>query len=88
MRFQEIPAAVSQSAGTFVCNQVFYALMHALRGQRTVKGGFIHVPFLPEQAQGGQPSLPLGRMIEGITRAIEVSLTTHRDLRAVGGQTQ
>jgi pyroglutamyl-peptidase len=50
LRGSGIPASVSQSAGTFVCNHVFYGLMHALaeRADQT-KGGFIHVPLLPEQ---------------------------------------
>ncbi|HVS50730.1 MAG TPA: pyroglutamyl-peptidase I [Opitutaceae bacterium] len=81
-----IPASVSQTAGTFVCNHVFYALMHALRWQRTVRGGFIHVPFVPEQAKPGEPSLPLATMIAAIEIAIEVTLTTRRDVRLTGGQ--
>lgn len=47
---QGIPAAMSYSAGTYVCNQVFYLLMHALRGKPQVPAGFVHVPYLPEQA--------------------------------------
>ena len=43
------PASVSQTAGTFVCNQVFYGLQHLLRKQN-VLSGFIHVPLLPSQA--------------------------------------
>lgn len=51
LRRRGIPATVSRSAGTFVCNHVFYGLMHDLAqdGNR-VRGGFIHVPWLPEQA--------------------------------------
>jgi pyroglutamyl-peptidase len=82
-----VPAAVSQTAGTFVCNHVFYGLMHLLRWQRAVRGGFIHVPFLPEQARAGEPSLPLATMIDGIALAIEVALVAARDARHAGGQT-
>ena len=90
---QGIPAAVSQTAGTFVCNHAFYGLMHALRGQKKIRGGFIHVPFLPEQAlrsgsgraKPGQPSLPLETMTRAIGTAIAVALKTRRDLRAAGG---
>src|SRR6185437_12799595 len=58
-----IPAHVSQTAGTYVCNQVFYALMHALRRQRNTRAGFVHVPWLPEQAAAhGQPGMPLEQM--------------------------
>jgi pyroglutamyl-peptidase len=50
LRRRGIPAAVSQSAGTFVCNHVFFGLMHELaQGRDQVRGGFIHVPLLPEQ---------------------------------------
>lgn len=68
-----IPADVSQTAGTFVCNQVFYGLMHTLVGKR-VRGGFVHVPFLPEQAAraGGAPAMSLEVMV----RAIEIVITT------------
>ena len=82
-----MPAAVSQTAGTFVCNHVFYGLMHALRRRRGVRGGFIHVPWLPEQAKRGQPSLPLATMIEAVALAAEVSVRTRHDRRVGGGAT-
>ncbi len=86
LRQREVPASVSPTAGTFVCNHVFYGLMHLLRGQRSVRGGFIHVPFLPDQAQRGEPSLALGVMVDAITFAVEMSLRTKRDLRTAGGE--
>ena len=81
-----LPAEVSQTAGTFVCNQVFYALMHALKKQRgkdTVRGGFIHVPFLPSQ---GAPSMALGDMVLGLRVAVDCALNTDED-RAMGAGT-
>lgn len=84
LRRRNIPAAVSQTAGTFVCNHVFYGLMHELRRQKTARGGFIHVPFLPEQANG-KPSLPLATMTAAIESAIAVALAIKRDLRVGGG---
>ena len=84
---RSIPASVSQTAGTFVCNHVFYGLMHALHGQKQVRGGFIHVPFLPEQASN-QPCLPLETMTRGIRLAVETALRLKRDGRATGGATQ
>ena len=81
-----IPAEVSQTAGTFVCNQVFYALMHALatrRGWGRMRGGFIHVPWLPEQ---GTPSMPLADIVRGLRLAVGVALTTSQDLRLAAGQ--
>lgn len=89
LRKHGVPASVSQTAGTFVCNHVFYGLMHALRRGKakegSVRGGFIHVPFLPEQAREGQPSLELEDMIEAIEIAAAVALKTRRDSRTQGG---
>jgi pyroglutamyl-peptidase len=82
---KKIPAAVSQTAGTFVCNHVFYALMHELRRRRGARGGFIHVPFLPEQAKD-RPSLPLATMIAAIELAVKTALATSRDVRISGGR--
>lgn len=87
LRRCSIPAAVSQTAGTFVCNHVFYGLMHELRKQRKVRGGFIHVPFLPEQAKPGQPSLTIGVMTAAIGTAVAVALRTRRDVLSAGGAT-
>lgn len=77
-----IPAEVSQTAGTFVCNHVFYGLMHALAQQPEppARGGFVHVPWLPEQ---GQPALPLADMVRGLQVAVRCALATRRDV-AVG----
>jgi pyroglutamyl-peptidase len=84
---RKIPAAVSQTAGTFACNHVFYGLMHELRKQNKVRGGFIHVPFLPLQAKPGQPCLTLEVMTAAIGAAIAVALKTRRDTRSTGGST-
>lgn len=84
-----IPADVSQTAGTFVCNHVFYGLMHALAGT-SVRGGFVHVPFLPEQAKRagpGAPSMPLAVMVRAIEIVIATSLTETRDAKVSYGAT-
>jgi pyroglutamyl-peptidase len=49
LKAQGIPVAISQTAGTFVCNQVFYGLQHLLCNTK-VLSGFVHVPLLPSQA--------------------------------------
>lgn len=80
-----IPAEISQTAGTFVCNHVFYGLMHRLataRGLKHTRGGFIHVPMLPEQ---GDPSLPLAQMVEGLRIGIRTALAVREDVRLGGG---
>lgn len=83
LRAAGLPASVSNSAGTFVCNHVFYALMHALRDQPAIRGGFMHLPLLPEQAArlGGQPSMPLATMVSGVREALRLGLAhTGNDL--------
>ena len=79
------PAEISQSAGTFVCNHLFYGLMHQLARRpalRDTRGGFIHVPLLPEQ---GEPSLPLAAMVAGLRAGLRAALTVQADLRLGGG---
>ena len=70
LRRAEIPAALSYSAGSFVCNDVLYTLLHHFRDSSTLVG-FIHVPFLPQQAGEKVPSLPLETIIHGLTLAIQ-----------------
>jgi pyroglutamyl-peptidase len=86
LRAQEIPASVSQSAGTYVCNHLFYALQHRL-ASGGVRSGFMHLPLLPEQAarSPGQPSMPLQTMLAGVRIALATALTTRHDLRSSGG---
>jgi pyroglutamyl-peptidase len=91
IRERGIRAGVSQTAGTFVCNHVFYALMHQLRGL-PVKAGFIHVPFLPAQAAawpgpGPTPSMALEDMVAGLRVAVEVALAVDVDVAQAGGAT-
>ncbi len=82
-----IPAEVSQTAGTFVCNHVFYGLMHALRRRPGVRGGFVHVPMLPEQAaaRGMGAGLPLDLMTTGVHLALKTALAIRRDHKVGGG---
>jgi pyroglutamyl-peptidase len=79
-----IAAEVSQTAGTFVCNHVFYLLMHSLKRQRhrTTRGGFVHVPYLPGQ---GMPCMPLEDVVRGLRLAVSCALTTDNDARVSAG---
>lgn len=88
LRTAGLPAAVSQTAGTYVCNHVFYALMHALAQRPGVRGGFIHLPLLPEQAAQAHPpapSLPLATLVDGVALALSTALATARDAPIAGG---
>lgn len=82
-----IPAEISQTAGTYVCNHVFYGLMHALRGRAGVRGGFIHVPYAPAQAahHPGAPSLAIETVAAGLRMALRTALDTRVDRRLAGG---
>jgi pyroglutamyl-peptidase len=84
-----LPAEISQTAGTFVCNHVFYGLMHALREKPQIRGGFVHIPFLPEQAVAhpGAPSLALDTIVASLRLIVDTALTTRRDRRVAGGAT-
>jgi pyroglutamyl-peptidase len=79
-------ASVSYSAGTFVCNHVFYGLQHALKRRRGMRSGFMHLPCLPQQALRGQPSLPLATMVEGVTLALATALAVQNDLAVSAGR--
>jgi pyroglutamyl-peptidase len=82
-----IAAEISQTAGTYVCNHVFYGLMHALRARPAIRGGFVHIPYSPDQAahHPGAPSLPLETVVAGLRIALDTALTTHHDRRIAAG---
>ncbi|UTH74387.1 pyroglutamyl-peptidase I [Chromobacterium sp. IIBBL 290-4] len=85
LRENGIPASVSQTAGTFVCNHVMYGLLH----RRQPRAGFIHIPFLPEQAarHPGSPSMKLEDCVAAIRLAVEISLTREHDVKFAEGAT-
>jgi pyroglutamyl-peptidase len=88
LKEQGIPASLSSSAGTYVCNHLFYGLMHFLAeegGKR--RGGFIHVPYLPEQAArvGGQPSMGLETLVRGLELAVLAAVSHPTDIAAGAG---
>lgn len=74
-----VRAEVSQTAGTFVCNHVFYGLMRTLathQGLRQTRGGFVHVPWLPEQ---GTPGMALDEIVRGLRVALRCALRVQTD---------
>jgi pyroglutamyl-peptidase len=82
-----IPAVVSQTAGTYTCNHVFYLLMHELEARHPgVRGGFVHVPYGPDQVVGtDRPSLPIADMVAAISAVVSASLNTAVDVKIGGG---
>ncbi|MFZ5781562.1 MAG: pyroglutamyl-peptidase I [Pseudomonadota bacterium] len=89
LREAGLPAGVSNTAGTFVCNHIFYALMEmAQERSGSMRGGFLHIPYVPEQAArlGGAPSMALGDIVRGIEIILEVSASRTDDLRLAEGR--
>lgn len=90
LRAAGIPAAVSNTAGTFVCNHLFFGLMHriATRPAAGMRGGFIHIPYLTGQAARlpGQPSMALETLVAGLRVAIATALSVREDVLETGGQ--
>jgi pyroglutamyl-peptidase len=74
LRAAELPVELSMSAGTFVCNHVFYGLMHleATRGSR-FRGGFLHVPRLTRREGIGVRSMALDDIVSGIVICLETA---------------
>ncbi len=85
-----LPGAVSNTAGTFVCNHVFYALMHRLNepAWAGTRGGFIHLPYLPEQAahHPGAPSMALATQVQALQVVMRTALAVHTDVLETAGQ--
>jgi pyroglutamyl-peptidase len=82
-----IGAEVSQTAGTFVCNHVFYGLMRALATNphlQHARGGFLHVPWLPEQ---GTPNMALVEIVRGLQVAVRSALLVQKDRPLGAGAT-
>lgn len=83
---EDIPAHVSQTAGTYVCNALFYALMHAAKRHRGMRAGFVHVPWLPDQARRhAQPGMPLEYMVRALETVIRAALSVRTDARTSAG---
>ena len=88
MREAEVPAIVSNTAGTFVCNHLMYGVLHFLAASgRPARAGFVHVPWLDAQAlaRPGEPSMALATMVRGTEAAIAAALANAIDLKESGG---
>ena len=85
-----IPATVSNSAGTFVCNHIMYQTLHYCQmNYPQIQSGFIHVPYLPQQVadKASLPSMDLKTIVQGLVISIETIITYqgHADIKTVGG---
>ena len=83
-----IPASISYTAGTFVCNHVLYGILYLIEKKyKGKKSGFIHIPFLPQQVvdKRNMPSMELNTIVKGLTAAIEAIVKNNEDIKEVGG---
>lgn len=88
MQKKDIPASISYSAGTYVCNDVMYQLLYDIdKSFPHIKGGFIHVPYATEQVvdKPGSPSLSLETIAKGLEICIYAVLENETDRKEVGG---
>jgi len=82
-----LPAEVSNTAGTFVCNHVAYLMLHLAEQHRGLRAGFIHIPYLPSQAARfpNAPSMSKDDVVRALSIALEVAATQHTDERYGAG---
>lgn len=84
-----IPSSVSNTAGTFVCNHVMYGILYlADKKYPGIKGGFIHVPYIPSQVvtKPTMPSMSLNDISKGIELSIKAAVENSEDIKVVGGE--
>ncbi|PSW21496.1 pyroglutamyl-peptidase I [Photobacterium sanctipauli] len=84
----DIPAEISYTAGTFVCNHLFYGISHYLATEHpgSARCDFVHVPLLPQQRQcDSQPCMPLADMVKGLYEALACAAHQQRDLKITAG---
>ena len=89
LKAQGIPASISNSAGTFVCNHIMYQTLYLCQNKYpNIQSGFIHVPYLPEQTlERPAPSMSLDMIVKGLEIALAtiVSYHNHADDKIIGG---
>ncbi|OFK60211.1 pyroglutamyl-peptidase I [Globicatella sp. HMSC072A10] len=88
LKQHQIPAIVSNSAGTFVCNHLMYYLLDILAARKAnVIGGFMHIPYLPSQVvdQPNQPSMALDQIVKAIEITLATIIKNQHDLKITGG---
>lgn len=83
MKENKIPASVSNTAGTFVCNHLLYGTLNYIhKNNKNIKAGFIHVPFLPEQVidKPNTPSMSVETIVKALETAVEVITSTQKTI--------
>lgn len=92
MQDVNVPASISNTAGTFVCNHIMYQTLYFCQKKYPkIKSGFMHIPFIPEQVinRPNTPSMSLDDIVKGLTASIHaiIDFDQEEDLELVGGKT-
>ncbi len=88
MRAAGVPAEVSNSAGTYVCNHLMYGVLHFLAASgKRARAGFIHLPYAEEQVldRPGVPAMALATMVKGVEAAVAAAQANARDVKLAAG---
>lgn len=88
LKKENIPASISNTAGTYVCNHVMYGLLYLIdKKYKVIRGGFIHVPFTTSQVMDkpNMPSLTLEQIRDGLLIAIKTTIVEEKDAKISGG---
>ena len=84
-----LPSALSNTAGTYVCNHLMYGVLHHLhQNHKSIKAGFIHVPYIPEQTadKPGVPFMPLDDIVRALEAAIAAIPAHETDIKTAYGR--
>ncbi|MFW6266632.1 MAG: pyroglutamyl-peptidase I [Halanaerobiales bacterium] len=90
MKEEGIPAEISNTAGTFVCNHVMYGVLDYIdHRELEIPAGFIHIPFLPQQVvdKEGKASMALSTVKKGIHFALKAAIENKEDIKYQAGKT-
>ena len=83
-----VPASVSNTAGTYVCNDLMYHLLYQLAHEfPNTRGGFIHVPYATIQNHPNMASMTLEEISRGLLLSVEAAIENEQDIDAAGGAT-
>jgi len=89
MNDNQMPATLSNTAGTFVCNHVMYGILYMIdKKYPNMKGGFIHIPYMTSQVMDKKntPFMSLEEIVRGLELAIEACVIYDKDIEAIGGE--
>ena len=84
-----IPSSVSNTAGTFVCNHVMYGVLYMINKKfPNIKGGFIHVPYIPSQVvnKASMPSMSIEDISKGLELSIKAAVENNTDIKTAQGE--